>query len=101
MKTKHPNTLETNNKRILRKHKISNLAPSITTDIAFISTFPPKVCGIATYSQDLKNSLKNKFGKSFHVLICPIESETESYEYDEKPFYQYTVRKFKCKGDDL
>ena len=88
MKTKHPNTLETNNKRILRKHKISNLAPSITTDIAFISTFPPKVCGIATYSQDLKNSLKNKFGKSFHVLICPIESETESYEYDEKPFFR-------------
>ena len=36
------------------KHKIYN-----KPEIVFISTFPPKVCGIATYTQDLIQSFQS------------------------------------------
>lgn len=40
--------------------------------VAFISTFPPKVCGIATYSQDLINTLRIQFPTSFQVFVFPL-----------------------------
>lgn len=60
-----------------KKHKTYN-----KTNIVFVSTFPPKVCGIATYTQDLIRSLHSKFGESFNAIICPIETEEENYEYN-------------------
>ncbi|KMQ69059.1 mannosyltransferase [Chryseobacterium sp. FH2] len=57
------------------------------SEILFISTFPPKVCGIATYTQDLIRSLQSKFGESFKAIICPMESEDENYQYEEKIEY--------------
>jgi glycosyltransferase involved in cell wall biosynthesis len=56
-------------------------------EIIFITSFPPKVCGIATYSEDLVKSLQNKFGKSFKAIICPIETEDEHYDYAIKTPY--------------
>ncbi|WP_228458697.1 glycosyltransferase [Chryseobacterium aureum] len=57
-------------------------------EIIFISTFPPKVCGIATYCQDLIQSLKLKFRESFSIIICPMETEDEHYQYEEDPEYR-------------
>lgn len=57
-------------------------------EIVFISTFPPKVCGIATYCQDLIRSLQLKFSESFKILICPMETEDENYQYPEKTEYR-------------
>ena len=33
-------------------------------EILFITSYPPRVCGIATYSQDLIKALNNKFSNS-------------------------------------
>ncbi|QCO47877.1 Spore coat protein SA [Elizabethkingia miricola] len=52
--------------------------------VAFISTFPPKVCGIATYSQDLINTLRIQFPTSFQVFVFPLESKQEHYHYPEE-----------------
>jgi hypothetical protein len=57
-------------------------------EIIFISTFPPKVCGIATYCQDLVQSLKLKFRESFSISICPMETEDEHYQYEDDPEYR-------------
>lgn len=57
-------------------------------EIIFISTFPPKVCGIATYCYDLIQSLKLKFRDSFSIIICPMETEDESFQYEENPEYR-------------
>lgn len=52
--------------------------------ILFITSYPPRECGIATYSQDLIAALTNKFSNSFSISICPLESEQEKHEYGDK-----------------
>lgn len=54
-------------------------------EILFITSFPPRQCGIATYSQDLVNALNNQFEDSFQCSICALESEIENHVYDEVP----------------
>jgi glycosyltransferase involved in cell wall biosynthesis len=50
-------------------------------EILFICSFPPRVCGIATYSQDLIRSMTEKFGNSFSIKVCALESGQASYNY--------------------
>ena len=52
-------------------------------EILIITTFPPRECGIATYSQDLILALKNKFKKSFAIKIVALELEKEKHTYAE------------------
>lgn len=54
-------------------------------EILFITSFPPRQYGIATYSQDLVNALNNQFEDSFQCSICALESEIENHIYDEVP----------------
>lgn len=54
-------------------------------EILFITSFPPRQCGIATYSQDLVNALNNQFEESFQCSICALESEIENHIYDQVP----------------
>lgn len=51
-------------------------------EVLIISSFPPRECGIATYTSDLLKSLNNRFGTSFTFRICPLESEAEVHTYD-------------------
>ena len=53
-------------------------------EILFITSYPPRECGIATYSHDLIKSLNKKFGKSFSIKICALESGEEKYPYPEE-----------------
>jgi glycosyltransferase involved in cell wall biosynthesis len=56
-------------------------------EIIFITTYSPRECGIATYSQDLIKALNNKFNKSFKISICALESENEKYIYSDEVKY--------------
>lgn len=56
-------------------------------EVLFITSYPPRECGIATYSQDLINSLHNKFNQSFAIKICPLESDSQKHSYLDKPKY--------------
>ena len=38
--------------------------------VLFITSYPPRECGIATYSIDLINALNDKFRSSFNINIC-------------------------------
>jgi glycosyltransferase involved in cell wall biosynthesis len=50
-------------------------------EILFITSYPPRECGIATYSQDLISVLNNKFSNSFSIKVCALESGEASYPY--------------------
>ncbi len=51
-------------------------------DVLFITSYPPRECGIATYSQDLVTALGSQFSRSFTTSICAIESDEERHEYN-------------------
>ena len=59
----------------------------ILPQILFITSYPPRECGIATYSQDLIKALNNKFEHTFNLKICPIESENEEHFYIDEIKY--------------
>lgn len=56
-------------------------------EILFITSYPPRECGIATYSQDLIQALNKKFKHSFKIKICPLESKNEQHVYSEPTQY--------------
>jgi len=49
------------------------------SEILFITSYPPRECGIATYSYDLIRALGNKFGDSFSIKVCALESGITDY----------------------
>lgn len=52
-------------------------------EILVVTTFPPRECGIATYSQDLIRAMNSKFSNSFSIKICALESGEANYDYPE------------------
>jgi glycosyltransferase involved in cell wall biosynthesis len=72
----------------------SELVPKVVSqngnalpEILFVTSYPPRECGIATYSQDLIKALNNKFNHSFKIRICALESENERHDYTDEIKY--------------
>jgi glycosyltransferase involved in cell wall biosynthesis len=70
----------------IKNYLISDTAIKLP-EILFITTFPPRECGIATYSQDLIKSLNDKFKNSFDIKICALESDNEQHHYTDSIKY--------------
>jgi len=56
-------------------------------EILVLTSYPPRECGIATYSQDLIEALNNKFSKSVSIKVCALETANQHYEYPEEVKY--------------
>ncbi|MGA3014327.1 MAG: glycosyltransferase [Bacteroidales bacterium] len=56
-------------------------------EILFITSYPPRECGIATYSQDLIKALNNKFSNSLSIKVCALESGDANYSYPNEVKY--------------
>ena len=56
-------------------------------EIVFITSYPPRECGIATYSEDLILALNNKFQKSFDIKICALQNKSDNYIFPENVNY--------------
>ncbi len=69
------------------KQKVNSDDTNSLAEILFITSYPPRECGIATYSQDLINSIDNKFGQSFSIKVCALETTNEKYVYTDKVQY--------------
>jgi glycosyltransferase involved in cell wall biosynthesis len=54
-------------------------------EILFVTSFPPRECGIATFSQDLIAALQSQFEQSFECSICALESDAEQHVYPIQP----------------
>ena len=70
-----------------RRFNALGSARSAKPAILFLTSYPPRECGIATYSQDMIDVLKAKFGDNFQFLICPLETDTERHIYDSNINY--------------
>ena len=55
--------------------------------VLFVTSFPPRECGIATYSEDLIKALNDKFENSFKIKICALENDTEMHQYPKEVKY--------------
>ncbi len=58
------------------------------TEILFISTYPPRECGIATYTHDLIQAIKEKYQPTFKIRICVLENSPDNFDYPFKPFFR-------------
>ncbi|MFN7407554.1 MAG: glycosyltransferase [Cyclobacteriaceae bacterium] len=59
-----------------RQAPVISLAPApavVRPEILFITSYPPRECGIATYTQDLLRSISQKFDCSFSLNVCALE----------------------------
>jgi len=84
----HQNTIE---KLIKKEGFRSKIKTAINSEklpeVLVLSTFPPRECGIATYTQDLIKSLDNQFDKSFDVKIGALDEEDQKYKYTDTTDY--------------
>lgn len=55
--------------------------------ILVITSYPPRECGIATYSHDLVMALQAKFSSAFAISICALEDGNGPHAYPEPPHY--------------
>lgn len=72
--------------------------------ILFISSYPPRECGIATYSQDLIKALNNQFSESFEIRICALANENEQHQYPDEVNYILETdrsRSYRKLADDI
>lgn len=56
-------------------------------EILILSSYPPRECGIATYSQDLIRSLNGKFSNSFSIKVCALETGDSKFLYPPEVKY--------------
>lgn len=56
-----------------------------------ITTYPPRECGIATFAHDLTSAILSKFGESYSIKICAVESDTEKHIYDRNREVEYIL----------
>ena len=69
------------------KQKPNKDNPNDLAEILFITSYPPRECGIATYSQDLIKALNNKFSNSLSIKVCALESGDANYPYPSEVKY--------------
>src|ERR1035437_3099021 len=91
---KHKHELPDINKPIFNgiTHKIKNQdlikdSQNEHAEILFITSYPPRECGIATYSQDLIKALNNKFSNSLSIKVCALETGNTEYQYPQEVKY--------------
>lgn len=74
-----PTVIDRNNAQMRHKNQLP--------EVLLITSYPPRECGIATYSQDLLKALNNKFADSFALKVCAVECENTVRNYPKEVEY--------------
>lgn len=70
-----------------QKQKLKPAYSNELAEILFITSYPPRQCGIATYSEDLIKALNNKFSNSLAIKVCALEAGKLNYSYPDEVKY--------------
>ncbi|TDD97033.1 glycosyltransferase [Flavobacterium cellulosilyticum] len=54
-----------------------------------VSSYPPRECGLATFSNDVLISIKKVFGATLPIEICALQNEKVTYKYGKE--VKYTI----------
>ena len=52
-----------------------------------VSSYPPRECGIATFSNDIVNAVKIVFGDTLPVEVCALQNSDQHFEYNNEVSY--------------
>ncbi len=74
-------------KVIAKRENAAQIKDNALPEILFITSYPPRECGIATYSQDLIEALNNQFTDSFSLKVCALESGQSYKNYPNEVKY--------------
>lgn len=60
----------------------------IDSKILFLSTFPPKECGIATFTRDLVTAMNKRFNPVLKSRVVALNEDSDFYNYDRRVVVQ-------------
>ncbi len=64
----------------------------MNSKLLFISTYPPRECGIATFTADLVNAIKNQMDDSIEIEICALKDGIQGFNYPKEVKYVLDTR---------
>jgi glycosyltransferase involved in cell wall biosynthesis len=67
----------------IKNEQAHTVLPEVS-GILLITSYPPRECGIATYSQDLLKAIHNKFSDTFHLTVCALQSTETKLDYPDE-----------------
>ncbi len=56
-----------------------------------VSSYPPRECGLATFSIDILNSVKKVFGSTLPIEVCALQNIKHQFEYGNEVKYVIEV----------
>jgi len=60
----------------------------MTTKIAYLSTYPPRKCGIATFTLDLSSAIQNATDGKYKATIIALNNNEGNHDYPEEVEHQ-------------
>jgi len=52
-----------------------------------VSSYPPRECGLATFSNDIVNSVTKVFGKTLPIEVCALQNKNHNFKYGDEVKY--------------
>lgn len=65
----------------MRKRETDLYGDTSETTVAFVSTFPPRRCGIGTFTADLARALIDRLGGPDRVFVTALHNEPRPFDY--------------------
>ncbi len=59
----------------------------MNSKLIFITSCLPRECGIATFTNDLINAIKNQMDDSIEIEVCALENGYQGFEYPKEVKY--------------
>jgi glycosyltransferase involved in cell wall biosynthesis len=56
-----------------------------------VSSYPPRACGLATFSKDIVNAVSNMFGNTLPIEICALQNAEMQYIYGDEVTHTLTT----------